>query len=139
MVLSHELVIQTAGRGFIELTAEIDRWVRVSGIDCGLCAAHIQHASASLVISENADRQVLRDLERYLQRLVPDGDALFQHVDEGEDDMPAHVRSVLTHTDLTVPVRHGALALGVWQGIFLWEHRLRSQRRTILLTAMGEP
>lgn len=105
----------------------------------GLCAANLQHTSAALVISENGDLEVLRDRERYLQRLVPDGDPLSRHVDEGDDDMPAHVRSVLTRTDLSAPVRAGALALGTWQGIFLWGYRTRPHHRRVLLTVVGEP
>lgn len=133
-----ELRVATRGRGFVELSAEIGARLRESGVNTGLCSVWCRHTSASLLVSENADPEVLRDLERYVSRLVPDGDALFQHVDEGPDDMPAHVRSVLTQTELTIPVRAGRLALGTWQGIFLWEHRRRAHQRLLDLTFLGE-
>jgi len=138
MVVTRELTVATRTRGFVELTAELDGMVCDSGLRVGLCALWIRHTSASLLVCENADPQVLRDLERYMQRLVPDGDPLFRHVDEGEDDMPAHVRSVLTHTDLSLPVRDGRLALGTWQGVLLWEHRLRGHQRRVDVTLLGE-
>ena len=137
-LVTAELRVATRGRGFVELSAEIGAQLRDSGVTTGLCSVWCRHTSASLLVSENADPEVLRDLERYLGRLVPDGDALFQHVDEGPDDMPAHVRSVLTQTELTVPVRAGRLALGTWQGIFLWEHRRRAHQRLLDLTFLGE-
>lgn len=133
-----ELSVTTRGRGFVELSAELGAQLRDSGVHTGLCSVWCRHTSASLLVSENADPEVLRDLERYMSRLVPDGDALFQHVDEGPDDMPAHVRSVLTQTELTIPVRAGRLALGTWQGVFLWEHRRRSHQRLLDLTFLGE-
>ena len=137
-LVTAELRVATRGRGFVELSAEIGAQLRNSGVTTGLCSVWCRHTSASLLVSENADPEVLRDLERYLGRLVPDGDPLFQHVDEGPDDMPAHVRSVLTQTELTVPVRAGRLALGTWQGIFLWEHRRRAHQRLLDLTFLGE-
>lgn len=137
-LVTAELSIATRGRGFVELSAEIGAQLRDSGVSTGLCSVWCRHTSASLLVSENADPEVLRDLERYMNRLVPDGDALFQHVDEGADDMPAHVRSVLTQTELTIPVRAGRLALGTWQGIFLWEHRRRAHQRLLDLTFLGE-
>lgn len=137
-LVTAELRVATRGRGFVELSAEIGAQLRDSGVTTGLCSVWCRHTSASLLVSENADPEVLRDLERYLGRLVPDGDPLFQHVDEGPDDMPAHVRSVLTQTELTVPVRAGRLALGTWQGIFLWEHRRRAHQRLLDLTFLGE-
>ncbi len=137
-LVTAELRVATRGRGFVELSAEIGVLLRDSGVNTGLCSVWCRHTSASLLVSENADPEVLRDLERYLSRLVPDGDALFQHVDEGPDDMPAHVRSVLTQTELTIPVRAGRLALGTWQGIFLWEHRRRAHQRLLDLTFLGE-
>ncbi|MGE0857989.1 MAG: secondary thiamine-phosphate synthase enzyme YjbQ [Gammaproteobacteria bacterium] len=137
-LVTTELSIATRGRGFVELSAEIGAQLRDSGVSTGLCSVWCRHTSASLLVSENADPEVLRDLERYMNRLVPDGDALFQHVDEGADDMPAHVRSVLTQTELTIPVRAGRLALGTWQGIFLWEHRRRAHQRLLDLTFLGE-
>ena len=138
MVVTRELTVTTRGRGFVELTHELNGVVRDSGLRIGLCALWIRHTSASLLVSENADPEVLRDLERYMQRLVPDGDPLFRHTDEGDDDMPAHVRAVLTHTDLNVPVRDGRLALGTWQGVLLWEHRLRGHARRVDVTLLGE-
>ena len=139
MISEHELSVETRGRGTYNLTAEIDRWVRQSGLRSGLCHCFVRHTSASLILCENADPQVRRDLESFLSRLVPDGEPLFDHVDEGPDDMPAHVRSILTKMDLTLPVRHGRLALGTWQGIYLYEHRGHPHRRRVLLTLLGEP
>lgn len=138
MVVTRELALGTRGRGFVELTHELNALVRDSGLEVGVCALWIAHTSASLLVCENADPEVLRDLERYMQRLVPDGDPLFRHVDEGDDDMPAHVRAVLTHSDLTVPIRAGRLALGTWQGVLLWEHRLRGHQRRIEVTLLGD-
>jgi len=138
MVGQHELSVSTRGRGSHEITADVAALVRRAGIGVGLCNVFLRHTSASLILCENADPEVLRDLERYMTHLVPDGDPLFRHVDEGDDDMPAHVRSVLTQTDITLPVRGGRLALGTWQGIFLWEHRTRPHRRGVVLTILGE-
>ena len=138
MVATQILSITMHGRGLVELNRELDGCVRDSGLRVGLCALWIRHTSAALVVCENADPQVLHDLESYMQRLVPDGDPLFRHSDEGPDDMPAHVRSVLTHTDLHLPIRDGRLALGTWQGVFLWEHRLRGHERSIDVTLCGE-
>jgi len=138
MVYTTELALDGRGRGCREITAGLAAAVHASGIDSGLCTAFIRHTSASLMLCENADSEVLRDLERFMARLVPDGDALFRHAAEGPDDMPAHVRSVLTHTDVTVPVRAGQLALGTWQGVYLWEHRLQPLRRVIDVTVIGE-
>jgi len=137
-VVTRELSLMTRGRGARELTDDINALVRDSGLRVGLCSLWIRHTSAALLVSENADPEVLRDLERFMARLVPDGDPLFRHVDEGDDDMPAHVRAVLTHTDLSVPIRDGRLALGAWQGVFLWEHRVRGQQRRVDVTLLGE-
>jgi secondary thiamine-phosphate synthase enzyme len=134
----HEFVVGTRGRGFYELTREVAEWVRQIGVRDGLLTLHIQHTSASLLIQENADPEVRRDLERFFARLVPDGDALFRHTMEGPDDMPAHVRSALTAVYLSIPVRAGRLALGTWQGIYLWEHRLQPHRRTVLAHCVGD-
>jgi secondary thiamine-phosphate synthase enzyme len=131
------LVCVTRGRGCYELSAELDDVVRASGIADGLCSVFIRHTSASLMVCENADGEVLRDLERFMSRLVADGDALFRHTAEGPDDMPAHVRSVLTQTELTLPVRAGRLALGTWQGVYLWEHRSRGHERHVAVTVLG--
>jgi secondary thiamine-phosphate synthase enzyme len=134
----NELVIRTRGRGFYELTAEIAELVRKSGMKTGLVTLHVQHTSASLLIQENADPEVRRDLERFFTRLTPDGDPLFQHTIEGDDDMPAHVRTALTSVNLGVPVSNGQLALGTWQGIYLWEHRTHPHARHVVAHLLGE-
>ena len=134
----NELVIRTRGRGFYELTAEIAELVRRSGLNTGLATLHVQHTSASLLIQENADPEVRRDLERFFTRLAPDGDPLFQHTSEGSDDMPAHVRAALTAVNLSVPVSNGHLALGTWQGIYLWEHRTHPHSRRVVAHLLGE-
>jgi secondary thiamine-phosphate synthase enzyme len=129
-----EIEIATRGRGTYELTDRVAEFVRAAGADTGLCHVFIAHTSASLMICENADPDVRRDLETFMSALAPDGDPRFVHTAEGPDDMPAHVRSVLTQTELTVPVRAGKLALGTWQGIYLWEHRQQPHRRRVILT-----
>lgn len=134
----NEIEIATRGRGFHELTAEVEVRLRGCGIRIGLCHLFLRHTSASLAITENADPAVRRDLERFAQRLAPDGDPLFRHDAEGPDDMPAHVRSLLLGHELTVPIRDGALGLGTWQGIYLWEHRTGAMQRRILVTLTGE-
>ena len=131
------LAVATRGRGTIEITAEVGAAVRASGVVTGLCHLFVQHTSASLAITENADPVVRADLERFLARIAPDGDALWRHDAEGPDDMPAHIRSVLTNVSLTVPVSAGRCALGTWQGIYLWEHRRTAQRRTIIISVQG--
>jgi secondary thiamine-phosphate synthase enzyme len=133
-----ELSFETRGRGFREITEEVQAVVRSSGITSGLCTVFIQHTSASLIIDENADPSVKRDLEAFFARLVRDGDPLFQHDDEGPDDMPAHLRTVLTHTSIVIPVVRGRCALGTWQGIYLWEHRTTPHRRRVTVTLLGE-
>ena len=130
--------IQTPGRGFVEITREIHAWVRSCKIDEGLLTVFVRHTSASLLIQENADPEVRRDLERFFARLVPDGDPIFEHRAEGADDMPAHVRAALTQTHLSVPVLDGAAALGTWQGIYLVEHRVRAHRREVMLHLIGQ-
>ena len=132
-----QLAIETHGRGTQEITDSIRDVVGASGVQAGLCNIFIHHTSASLLLTENADPQVRADLESFLGRLVPDGDRMFGHTDEGPDDMPAHVRTVLTESSLTVPVTDGDLALGTWQGIFLYEHRHGSNRRRITVTVHG--
>lgn len=132
-----QLVIETRGRGTRDITAEIRGIVAASGVRTGLCNVFVHHTSASLLLTENADPQVRVDLENYFARLVPDGDAIFGHTDEGPDDMPSHVRTVLTESSLIVPVTGGALALGTWQGIFLYEHRHSGNRRLITVTVQG--
>jgi secondary thiamine-phosphate synthase enzyme len=131
------LVVDTRGRGLHELTRPISGWVHEIGLRTGLLTVFVRHTSASLLIQENADPEVQRDLERFFARLVPDGDRLFEHDAEGPDDMPAHVRSALTATTLSVPLADGALALGTWQGIYLWEHRLAPHTRSLVVTVTG--
>jgi secondary thiamine-phosphate synthase enzyme len=128
-----QLVVQTSGQGLHEFTSEVEAAVRASGVREGLCTLFVRHTSASLVIQENADPSAKRDLERWLNRLVPDGDPFFQHDAEGPDDMPAHVKAALTATSLSIPVSGARLALGAWQGIYLWEHRRRGGRREVAL------
>jgi secondary thiamine-phosphate synthase enzyme len=134
----HEFRIPTRGRGFYEFTGEIARWIGDSGLQNGLVTLHLRHTSASLLIQENADPDVRRDLEYFFARLVPDGDPLFIHTAEGEDDMSAHVRTALTAVNLSIPVEQGAMALGTWQGIYLWEHRSTPHTRSIAAHLLGE-
>src|SRR5213596_2555984 len=134
----HELVIRTGGRGFYEFTAEVAGLARRSNLRMGLVTLHLQHTSASLLVQENADPEVRRDLERFFSRLVPDGDPLFQHNAEGDDDMPAHVRTALTAVNLSIPIIDGNLALGTWQGIYLWEHRTQPHSRRVVVHLLGE-
>jgi len=134
----HDLKVNTRGRGFYELTDEIHALVSESGIRSGLATVHVLHTSASLLIQENADTEVRRDLERFFSRLVPDGDRLFRHTAEGEDDMPAHVRTALTAVNLSIPIAAGRLVLGTWQGIFLWEHRTHPHTRRVAIHLLGE-
>lgn len=129
--------LDTRGRGTYDITAAVAEQVRVSGIDDGLCHLFIQHTSASLIVCENADPQVRADLEAFMSRLVPDGDRLFRHTQEGEDDMPAHVRSILTDCSLLIPVTAGRLCLGTWQGIYVWEHRRAPHRRRVTVTVQS--
>jgi secondary thiamine-phosphate synthase enzyme len=132
------LDIDTHGRGTYDITGPVKKAVTGSGIDTGLCHVFVHHTSASLMLCENADPAVRRDLERWMQRIAPDGDPLFEHADEGPDDMSAHVRTLLTKTDLTLPVSQGDCALGTWQGIYLWEHRTAAYRRRVTVTVQGE-
>jgi secondary thiamine-phosphate synthase enzyme len=134
----HELTLATRGRGLYEFTREIESWLAKNNLADGLLTVHVRHTSASLLIQENADPDVRHDLEAFFQRLVPDGDALFRHTAEGDDDMPAHVRSALTAVNLSLPVRGGRPVLGTWQGIYLWEHRARGHTRRIALYFIGE-
>ncbi len=134
----HELVIATRGRGFYEFTSEVQSWISRNSFQSGLLTLHVRHTSASLLIQENADPDVRRDLESFFSRLIPDGDSLFVHTAEGDDDMPAHIRTALTAVNLSVPVADGRLTLGTWQGIYLWEHRHASHRRHIVLHFIGE-
>ena len=129
---------ETTGRGLVDITRAVESWVGESGIATGLLTLFIRHTSASLVIQENAAPEVRGDLERVMARLAPDGDPIFRHRDEGPDDMPAHVRSALTATQLSIPLAERRLALGTWQGIYLWEHRVRGHRREVALHLIGE-
>ncbi len=130
--------IQTRGRGTTDITREVERVVQAAGIDKGLCNVFIHHTSASLIVTENADADVRRDLENYIAKLVIDGDSSYRHDQEGPDDMAAHIRSVLTQSGITIPVRGSRLALGTWQGLYLWEHRYRAHRRNLTVTLTGE-
>ena len=132
------LAVETSGRSLTEITRDVTRWLAPHGISAGLLTLFVRHTSASLLVQENADPVVRADLERFFARLVPDGDAIFRHRDEGPDDMPAHVRAALTATQIAIPVRDGRLVLGTWQGIYLWEHRLRPQHREIAVHLLGE-
>lgn len=133
-----ELTVRTEARTTHDLTRQVDGVVASSGIRTGLAHIFLRHTSASLMLCENADPDVRRDLEAFMSRLVKDGDELFTHRTEGPDDMAAHVRTVLTHSDLTLPVSAGRLALGTWQGIYLWEHRYRGYERSLTITIQGE-
>jgi secondary thiamine-phosphate synthase enzyme len=135
---THQLSIKTSGRRLYDITPQVMTWAKQSGLQTGLLTLYIQHTSASLLINENYDSDVLVDMERFFARLVPDGDPLFIHTAEGPDDMPAHVRSALTQTSLSIPMVNGRLALGQWQGIFLYEHRLMSAQRRVILHLLGE-
>jgi secondary thiamine-phosphate synthase enzyme len=130
--------IATNGRGTYDIDDQVAHIVEKSGIAVGLCHVFCHHTSASLILCENADPTVRRDLEAFMARLAPDGDPMFKHDMEGPDDMPAHVRTIVTQTGLTVPITNGRLSLGTWQGIFLWEHRTQSHRRRITVTVHGE-
>jgi secondary thiamine-phosphate synthase enzyme len=135
---THELVVKTRGRGFYEITEAVSAWVHQAGIATGLLTLHLCHTSASLLIQENADPEVRRDLERFFSRLIPDGDPIFEHTAEGDDDMPAHVRAALTPVNLGIPIVGSKLALGVWQGIYVWEHRRHPHTRRIAAHFIGE-
>ena len=125
-------------RGLNEVTREVVRVVDAAGIRDGLCTVFVRHTSASLVVQENADKAVQRDLEAFLSRLVPEGDALYTHTAEGDDDMPSHVKSALTRTSEQVPVQDGRMLLGTWQGLYVWEHRHAPHRRELVVHVIGE-
>lgn len=132
------LTVATPGRGLVEITAEATAFVRESGIADGLLTAFCRHTSASLTIQENADPDVRHDLDAYFARLVPDGDPSWRHDSEGPDDMSAHIRSALTQASVAIPLLEGRLALGTWQGLYLWEHRTRPHRREVVLHLIGD-
>lgn len=133
-----EFQVDTGGRGTYDLTRRVNDAIREAGVRIGICHVFLRHTSASLMLCENADPAVLRDLEAFMSRLSPDGDPLFTHTAEGPDDMSAHIRSVLTHSDLNLPIRDGRCDLGTWQGIYLWEHRYAPHQRKITLTISGD-
>jgi secondary thiamine-phosphate synthase enzyme len=138
MIVQEALRFQTSGRALIDITRDVAKIIAGSSVERGICNLFLQHTSASLIISENADPAVCGDLERYFARLVPDGDRLFEHDAEGPDDMPSHVRSVLTGVSLTVPIADNHLLLGTWQAIYLWEHRYDAHQRRVVVTICGE-
>jgi secondary thiamine-phosphate synthase enzyme len=133
-----DLTIETRGRGTIEITRQVQQVVERSEVARGLCHLFVHHTSASLIVCENADRTVRRDLEHFAARLAPDGDPAFIHNSEGPDDMAAHIRSIFTLTSLTIPVESHRCDLGTWQGVFLWEHRTSPHRRRITVTVVGD-
>lgn len=137
MVEQEILQVTTNGRGTYDITRMIEKVVSCSNIQTGLCHIFIHHTSASLILCENADPTVRSDLEAFMSRLVPDGDRLYEHTMEGPDDMPAHVRTTLTQTGLSIPVTRGICGLGTWQGIYLWEHRTAPHQRNITVTVYG--
>jgi secondary thiamine-phosphate synthase enzyme len=134
----HEISVSTKGRGLYEITEQVSDLVDEARLQTGLCTLHIQHTSASLLIQENADPGVCRDLDRFFHRLVPDGDDLYEHTAEGDDDMPAHVRTALTTVNLSLPIACGRPVLGTWQGIYVWEHRTHPHRRRVTVHILGE-
>ncbi|HZI15537.1 MAG TPA: secondary thiamine-phosphate synthase enzyme YjbQ [Myxococcus sp.] len=137
MYHAKELTVATRGRGFTDITSDVQRAVTESGARQGLCTVFLHHTSASLLLCENADPDVRRDLESFFSRLVKDGDPLFVHDAEGPDDMPAHVRTVLTQNSLSIPVKDGAADLGTWQGVYVWEHRTAPHRRRVTVAVVG--
>ena len=137
MTTQSEIHVSTRGRGTYDLTAEVQSAVRDSGAAIGMCNVFIRHTSASLMLCENADPAVMQDLETFMSRIAPDGDPAHTHTQEGPDDMPSHIRSVITHADLNLPVRGGRCDLGTWQGVYLWEHRHAPHERKVTVTITG--
>lgn len=137
MYHAESFTLSTRARGTYEVTRQVQQIVAGSGIDRGLCTVFVHHTSASVILCENADPGVRKDLERFFARFVPDGDPLFEHVDEGADDMPAHIRSIVTQNSLSIPVRDGRCDLGTWQGVYLWEHRTSPHQRRITVSIVG--
>ena len=135
---SGTLSVATRGKGLYEFTGQVESWVAGQGIAAGLLTLFLQHTSASLTVQENADPDVIADLNDFFERLVPENDRRYRHTMEGSDDMPAHIRAALTMTQLSIPVRGGRPALGTWQGIYVFEHRARPHRRSVLLHLIGE-
>jgi len=138
MIAQKRLTIATRGRGTYDITRDVAQVVRESGLSTGICHVFVHHTSASLILCENADPTVRRDLDAFMARLAPDGDPLFDHTQEGPDDMSAHVRAILTKMDLTLPVSAGRCALGTWQGIYLYEQRTHGHHRQVTVTLTGE-
>lgn len=138
MVHQQQLRFSTRGRGTYNISQQVDEVINKSGIKTGICQIFIHHTSASLILCENADPTVRTDLETFMKRLVPDGDSMFKHKDEGDDDMPAHIRTVLTESSLSIPIEDGKECLGTWQGIYLWEHRTSPFKRNITVTIIGD-
>ena len=138
MIEQASFTIKTQGRGTYDITQRVREVVRNAKLETGLCHVFTHHTSASLILCENADPTVRRDLEAFMANLAPDGDALFEHVDEGPDDMPAHVRTVITQCGLSIPISNAQCALGTWQGVYLWEHRAHGHHRKVTITVIGE-
>lgn len=136
--VTHRLEVPTRGKGLYNITRQVEGWVRESGLRTGLLTVFLQHTSASLTVQENADPDVVLDLADFFQKLVPDNPRLYRHTVEGPDDMPAHIRAALTMTNLSIPLVGGELALGTWQGIYVFEHRAMFQRRSVVLHLIGE-
>ena len=138
MLSQTKLRFSTTGRGTYNITEQIAESINKSGIKSGICHIFIQHTSASLILCENADKTVREDLETYMAKLVKDGDSMYKHKDEGPDDMAAHIRTVLTQSSLSIPIQKGKCDLGIWQGVFLWEHRTHPHKRDVAVTILGE-
>lgn len=136
--LTHQIHIATRGKGLHDFTGEIESWLRGQQVETGLLTVFCQHTSASLVIQENADPDVVADLADFFSRLVPEDTRLYRHTAEGPDDMTSHIRSALTQTQLAIPIHHGKLALGTWQGVYLFEHRARPHRRSVVLHLLAD-
>jgi len=137
MIFQEQISVPTRGRGTYDITDSVCRVVAAASINTGMCHIFVHHTSASLILCENADPTVRHDLETFMANVVPDGSPMFEHTDEGPDDMPAHVRTILTNTDLNLPVTQGRCALGTWQGIYLWEHRTAPHQRRVTVTVQG--
>jgi secondary thiamine-phosphate synthase enzyme len=138
-ITTHRLQVPTRGKGLYEITSQIAAWLESAQVRAGLLTVFVPHTSASLTIQENADPDVIHDLNTFFNRLVPEDSRLYRHTMEGPDDMPAHIRAALTLTQLSIPVEHGRMALGAWQGVYLFEHRAAPHRRGVLLHLIGEP
>ena len=138
MAYQKTIKISTLGRGTYNITREVQDAIQQSGIRTGICNIFIKHTSASLIISENADPAVRHDLENFMEKIAPDGDPCYEHRDEGPDDMPAHIRTVITESALAIPVVNGLPGLGTWQGIYAWEHRTHPHNRTVIITVVGD-